>query len=690
MLKNILLLIITLFFVLSSSAYTSKTIKKIDENQVIFSIDNENFTYGKIKKAFEKTSMNKNINFENVSRDSIISFLDLYINYKLKVKDGKTKGIDKDSTIVKEIKENQLLLSESYLFNKEIVEPAINYFENLRKTDKKIALIMTTFDINGDTSNAYKQITAAAKELQNGAQFDFTARKYSVDTSTSKYGGILPLYITGLKIQKKLEDAIVKLKVGEYTKEPVKTDFGYFLIKLIDEQPREIISLSHILISFQTDEEKFLGKEVKKEDSLNAKKLIDSLYILIKNGADFAEIANKFSSDKPSLAEGRGGSLGIYSRSTGLATTGDHLVKEVEEAAYKLKDKEFTIPIISKFGYHIIKRDTTINYPKEAEREEIKNTYRRLYYAQDEEKYLDSIAITLCNYSLNSKNYKLLLKYVDKDKTTLDTNFVKLIPEDIKKLDLYSINGKTYKIQEFINNITTSPELKVIATNKDGFEKAIKKINRPIIINKMSKEFIKKYPELEIMFQDFQDGIISFKMEEINVWEKNKVLDTVLARKFYDTTTMDLQLPKYYDISEIYMLSYDGLTQIRNEILSNKLTFDSAAIIYTQRNGYRDKKGHHGSLNSEKYALAEKAENLNLKIGDISEPFKYETGYSIIKLNNILPARKKTFEEAIPDIAAKVQIISQKNIEKNWIESLKNQYKVTINTKAINSIFNKK
>ena len=691
MLKKYLLLLSLFFIAAVATAAPKEQAKNNNDNKVIFSIDNEKFTYKDVKRAFEKTSMNKNANFESISRDSIMNFLDLYINYRLKVTDGLNQGLNKDTNLLKEIDENQRLLCESFIFDKEIVEPAINYYEQLRKTDKQIALIMTTFDITGDTTNAYKQITSALKELKNGAKFDFVARKYSADTSTSKSGGVLPLYITGLKIQKKLEDAIVNLKVGEYTPEPVKTDFGYFLIKLLDEKPREIIMLSHILLGFQSQEEQFMGKKPTSEDSLRAKNLADSVYTLLKNGARFSDLANKFSDDKLSISEGKGGSLGAYSRSTGLAASGTHVVAEVEEAAYNLKDKEFTKPVISKYGYHIIKRDTTLEYPKDSEREEIRNTYRRLYYTQDEEKYLDSIAVKLCNYSLNNKNYKILLDYVDKDKTTLDTNFVKSIPDDVKKLSLYSIDGKTYSVNDFITSLIKNPEIKVIATNKEGFGKAIKKLNKPIIIDKMykSNEFTSKYPELNVLLKDFQDGIISFKMEELNVWNKTKNLDTALAKKFYDTTSINLQLPKFYDISEIYMLAFDGITDIRNDIINNKISFDSAASVYTQRNSYRDKKGHHGLLNPEKYALAEKAENMKLKVGEVSEPFKYETGYSIIKINKIQEARKKTFEEAIPDIASKVQMLSQKNVETNWLNSLKKKYKVVINTKEINSIFKK-
>ena len=680
MLRKALFLII-LFFAFNNFSYA-----KIDTSQTLLTVGNEKISFGELKRAFEKTSMRRDIVFEDISKDSLMDFINLYANYKLKVIDGVKRKIHEDSTVVAEIKENYDLLAESYLFNKNIVEPAVEYYLDLRKTDKKIALIMTTFRADGDTTEAYQKIHSALKEIENGGTFEFSARKYSADSSTAVNGGVLPLYITGLKIQRKLEDALVKLKVGEYTKEPVRTDFGYFLIKLLEEKPREIIMLSHILLPFQTEADIFNQKSITKEDTLRAKKMADSVYKFIEAGENFNELANKFSGDKPSLAEGRGGFLGIYSRSTGLATTGDNLIQEVETEAYRLKDKEISKPILSKYGYHIIRRDSTITYD---EREEVKESYRRLYYANDEQKYLDSLAVAICNYSLNNKSFKLLVDYADNNKTALDTNFAKRIPEDIKALELYSILGKKYTVDNFIQNLITKPELKIVATNEQGFEKAIKLLIRPIVIAEATKDIENAYPEFKIMMREFRDGIILFRMEALNVWNRLK-FDTTLAKKFYDTTKMDLTRPAYYDISEIYMLSNPGIKKIREEIIQGKISFDSAAALHTQRNNYRDKKGHHGNLYPEKYKLAEIAETLKLKKNDISEPFEYETGYSIIKINDFQPSRRKTFEEAIPDISGAVQALVQKQLEERWIKDLKQRYRVVFNKNAINSIFNRK
>lgn len=101
--------------------------------------------------------------------------------------------------------------------------------------------------------------------------------------------------------------------------------------------PDGIIKPAHILlrVSQQADE-----KEMQR-----IKQRADSVYNAILNGADFAELAKKLSEDPGSAANG--GEIGQVTRG--------RTVKEFEEAAFALRDGEVSKPVLSSFGYHIIK-----------------------------------------------------------------------------------------------------------------------------------------------------------------------------------------------------------------------------------------------------------------------------------------------------------------------------------------------
>lgn len=95
------------------------------------------------------------------------------------------------------------------------------------------------------------------------------------------------------------------------------------------------VDISHILMSVKPAEEAQIAAYNKAEQILEQ----------IKNGADFSELASKYSED-PASAK-RGGDLGLISR-------GD-FVTEFESAAFKLKDGEISDIVQTQFGYHIIK-----------------------------------------------------------------------------------------------------------------------------------------------------------------------------------------------------------------------------------------------------------------------------------------------------------------------------------------------
>ena len=80
------------------------------------------------------------------------------------------------------------------------------------------------------------------------------------------------------------------------------------------------------------------------DESSKAKILIDSLYALINKGEDFGKLAEKYSQDYASAAQG--GELGYIERG--------NLVKSFEETAFKLKKGEISSIVKSIFGYHII------------------------------------------------------------------------------------------------------------------------------------------------------------------------------------------------------------------------------------------------------------------------------------------------------------------------------------------------
>ena len=73
------------------------------------------------------------------------------------------------------------------------------------------------------------------KQLNNGADFAKLAEDKSTDKGSAKQGGDLG-YFTQSTMVKPFADAAFSMKVGEVTTKPVKTEFGYHIIKVEDKR----------------------------------------------------------------------------------------------------------------------------------------------------------------------------------------------------------------------------------------------------------------------------------------------------------------------------------------------------------------------------------------------------------------------------------------------------------------------
>lgn len=100
---------------------------------------------------------------------------------------------------------------------------------------------------------------------------------------------------------------------------------------------KDVIETAHILL--------LLKQNASDNDRKQAQQKADSIYQALKNGADFGELAKKYSQDPGSATKG-----GVLP-----AAGPGQFIPEFEDAAYSLKNGEISKPVLSPYGYHIIK-----------------------------------------------------------------------------------------------------------------------------------------------------------------------------------------------------------------------------------------------------------------------------------------------------------------------------------------------
>ncbi|UKL13953.1 peptidylprolyl isomerase [Dissulfurimicrobium hydrothermale] len=124
----------------------------------------------------------------------------------------------------------------------------------------------------GNSEKAWKEAEAKAKDikkkLEKGADFAQLAKQYSEDPGTKDKGGELGLFPKGRMVPE-FEKAAFALKVGEISA-PVKTQFGYHIIKVEEKKPAETKPLKDVM-----SQVKQMVKMEKQQNELE--KLIDQI-----------------------------------------------------------------------------------------------------------------------------------------------------------------------------------------------------------------------------------------------------------------------------------------------------------------------------------------------------------------------------------------------------------------------------
>lgn len=182
-------------------------------------------------------------------------------------------------------------------------------------------------------NKAIKKLKKILEDIKNGADFVEMAKRYSDDPGTRDRGGELGFVKRG-SLLKEFEEVAFQLKPGEIS-DIVQTELGFHIIQLL-ERRGEKIRVRHILIS----------PKISELDEKNVIKKLNKIKIEIDNGADFNEMALKYSED-PDVKINRG-YLGWYE----IENIG---IKEFIPVIDTLKPGKVSKPFKSHLGYHIIK-----------------------------------------------------------------------------------------------------------------------------------------------------------------------------------------------------------------------------------------------------------------------------------------------------------------------------------------------
>lgn len=500
-----------------------------NEASVLFTVGGDNVTVSEFTQTF-----NKNGDISKATSEELREYLDLYISFKLKVKEGKAQQIDTAKAFQSEWKGYRNQSAQQYLIDKEVTDHLIQEAVDRSKLMLRAAhiLIECPSSVTGkDTLVAYNRAMKIREEILNGMSFADAAVKYSQDPSardrvnpqsgrtTRGNRGDLG-YFTTFNLIYPFETGAYNMKEGEISM-PIRTTFGYHLIYLKDIQP-SIAKINAAQI-FIEDSMAFTGKA---SPEIQAK--INDVTMRLAKGERFEDVANALSEDKATAQ--RGGALEPFRP---MQRPGDFV-----QALLALKPGEYSAPVSSNIGWHFVKliEFTYTDTTDEVLRGMVKNRIARDSRSfKSKESLADKL---LVEYGLKTKGKKAAVKFL-----------LKNIPEN------YFKNPDTTKLNklpgiEKLAPIATFADQKVDAAGFAGYlgrfqgvemkgslEEFIEERFQYYIYDKVltyeNSILEEKYPEFKNLVEEYFNGMLLYEINSQNIWNKS-LQDSVGLEKFYE------------------------------------------------------------------------------------------------------------------------------------------------------------
>jgi len=574
-------------------------------------------------------------------------FLRLLVNYRMKLKDAEQRGYSKDPEIIKEFGEYRKSIGAAMLVEKEIVEKEIEKIYDRRKYELRISQIY----IKMDSTQADLGLNKAQKildRINGGEKFEDMLSQFTDDPAGKMNGGDL-YYITSGDINiPDMENYLYNTNVGNVCNKVFRTEEGFHIIKVTEKKPRAFgMNVSHILALYKNGNSQ--------PDTLAAKKKIFDAQNELKNGVNFEEVAKKYSDDKVSAT--KGGSLGVISRGS--------FVKEFDEVVMNMKEKEVSGIVPTSYGFHIIKINSILPYPSLNEQyESLKKGLDRSGLQLALQNYILSIRDDV-GYKLNSSLYETLIAVKDSFYVG-DSLFYANIKGKYKDSLFVTIDNKPYVADSLFNFMVNAKDIIAKRFNKKAIDLSHNRYCSDIILQAKALKEYNGNPKFEKILDEYKNGILLFKVNENEIWGKIKV-DTLTMRKYWEQTKEKYITKTKVTYREIY-LTTAALRDTVYKKLKAGVSFDE---LIKQSNRPNSEKPKTQFLEEDE--LAKRAGDLK-NVGDYSEPFSYNGGWSIVRLDNKENPRVKTYEEAKAEVSSILQDQQSKALEEEYLNRLRSVY----------------
>jgi peptidyl-prolyl cis-trans isomerase SurA len=493
------------------------------KDKVLITIDDEQIMVSEFKRVYEK-----NLDaIDNEEAKDLEKNLDLFINYKLKVKEAYSIKLDTLSSYVKEMKTYRNQLAAPYMQDSAYVSLLVKdaYFRTKNEVKAKHILIRTPKEATPkDTLEAYQKIMKIRARILKGEDFEKVAEEVSEDESSrtdvksGRAGNRGNLgYFSAFKMVYPFENAAYNTKKGDVSM-PFRTRFGYHILKVDGFRPsRGEVEVAHILITDKTAK----GEEV-----------INTVYNRLEKDEQFKMLARKYSDDTGSKS--KGGKLRRFGSGV--------MVQPFDEVAFSLtKEGEYSKPFRTRFGWHIIQ--LIKKHPVQSF-DEMKKELTSKIRSSDRLQLSEKAVV-------NKLKKEYQIEEFSDAKEIFNIVNLRNIANDSLQMKILEINEKSYTQADFVKYIKRR-------NNKPVFD-LFNDFKDQEILEYYKNNLEKTEPDFAHILQEYEDGLLLFELMQRKIWDKASK-DTLGLKNYYSSNL------KKYNNKELNKIKGEVMNDYQNHL----------------------------------------------------------------------------------------------------------------------------
>ncbi|MCH7414008.1 peptidyl-prolyl cis-trans isomerase [Belliella sp. R4-6] len=610
--------------------------------------------------------LSKNRTFQNkeelISKEEFEDNFNLFVNFKLKVKEAENEGLDELDEFQKEFSMFKEDLIRPFLIKNSLQEGELMKAYNRMQEVIKASHILLQFPSNANREDSVAVFRMAEKlksEAENGADFNELAFEHSDDPSAKDNKGNLG-YFTALQMVYQFEDAAYRLQTGEIS-DPISTEYGYHLIKLEDRKPNPgEIKVSHILIRTQSND------PVVEERAL--RKVGDIYSELQKPESVWEDVCTLYSEDMGT--KNSGGKLPWISVGS--------VIPEFERVAFNLSELgEISSPVKTQYGYHIIRlEDKKPIAPYEEMEEMIKSKILR----DSRSTLIQSqvIAIQKSRYSFQ-ENEKLIdsLNQIFKSAPRKEA-FEKIDAKSWKEDMLISMQGKEKSVSDLLIFMNSNDQI-VRLGNKEYFNAWYDKFVEVNLNDTEEKDLEANNKDYQMILKEYRDGILIFSLMNQKVWQK-ALEDSLGQIAYFEANREKYQWSDRYEALIVKMGKDSRKDAVKRFLIDKKYQNNLETRL---ENTFLNDDPLAFTIQNNIFEINSHPVLSRITTNNTFQEISIDGKTHFVILGKKIPAGPKKFEET----RGKVIQDYQEYLDKSMVTTLKENYIIRINEEEKNRVY---